>query len=224
MPETAVLLTPIHFVYLAGVIAILSVMILRIETPPVCILFLFLIGFFGLGTVSGGIQTVFSAIIYAAREFMEVIATIALVSALSKCLTDLGSSRFLMAPAARIMKTPVMAWWVLGISMFLFSLFLWPSPSVALVGAILLPFAGKTGLSPMMAAMAMNLFGHGMALSYDLVVQGAPSVSAKAAGITAQDIMQEGGPLFLVMGVVTAAAAFLLYKKEIGVCETPKPA
>ena len=174
MPETAVLLTPIHFVYLAGVIAILSVMILRIETPPVCILFLFLIGFFGLGTVSGGIQTVFSAIIYAAREFMEVIATIALVSALSKCLTDLGSSRFLMAPAARIMKTPVMAWWVLGISMFLFSLFLWPSPSVALVGAILLPFAGKTGLSPMMAAMAMNLFGHGMALSYDLVVQGAP--------------------------------------------------
>lgn len=216
MPETAVLLTPIHFVYLAGVIAILSVMILRIETPPVCILFLFLIGFFGLGTVSGGIQTVFSAIIYAAREFMEVIATIALVSALSKCLTDLGSSRFLMAPAARIMKTPVMAWWVLGISMFLFSLFLWPSPSVALVGAILLPFAGKTGLSPMMAAMAMNLFGHGMALSYDLVVQGAPSVSAKAAGITAQDILQEGGPLFLVMGVVTAAAAFLLYKKEIG--------
>ena len=68
----------------------------------------------------------------------------------------------------------------------------------------------------MMAAMAMNLFGHGMALSYDLVVQGAPSVSAKAAGITAQDILQEGGPLFLVMGVVTAAAAFLLYKKEIG--------
>ena len=92
MPETAVLLTPIHFVYLVGVIAILSVMILRIETPPVCILFLFLMGFFGLGTVSGGIQTVFSAIIYAAREFMEVIATIALVAALSKCLTDLGSS------------------------------------------------------------------------------------------------------------------------------------
>lgn len=215
MPETAVLLTPIHFVYLVGVIAILSVMILRIETPPVCILFLFLMGFFGLGTVSGGIQTVFSAIIYAAREFMEVIATIALVAALSKCLTDLGSSRLLMAPMAGIMKTPTMAWWVLGLSMFLFSLFLWPSPSVALVGAILLPFAGKAGLSPLMAAMAMNLFGHGMALSYDLVVQGAPSVSAKAAGISAQDILQEGGPLFLVMGAVTAMAAFFLYKKEI---------
>ena len=206
MPETAVLLTPIHFVYLVGVIAILSVMILRIETPPVCVLFLFLMGFLGLGTVSGGIQTVFSAIIYAAREFMEVIATIALVAALSKCLTDLGSSRLLMAPMAGIMKTPTMAWWVLGVSMFLFSLFLWPSPSVALVGAILLPFAGKVGLSPLMAAMAMNLFGHGMALSYDLVVQGAPSVSAKAAGISAQDILQEGGPLFLVMGAVTAMA------------------
>ena len=39
--------------------------------------------------------------------------------------------------------TQTMTWWVLGVSMFLFSLFLWPSPSVALVGAILLPFAGK---------------------------------------------------------------------------------
>ena len=45
--------------------------------------------------------------------------------------------------------------------MLIFSLFLWPSPSVALVGAILLPLAVKKGLKPLAAAMALNLFGHG---------------------------------------------------------------
>ena len=56
--------------------------------------------------------------------------------------------------------------------MFVFSLFLWPSPAVALVGAIVLPIAVQSGLTPLAAAMAMNLFGHGFALSYDAVIQG----------------------------------------------------
>ena len=215
MLETAVILTPLHYVYLLGVIVILTVMILRLDTPPACILFLFLIGLLGFGTVTGGIQTVFSAILYAAREFMEVIATIALVTALSKCLAELGSSRLLMAPMTRIMKTPSLTWWILGGSMFLFSLFLWPSPSVALVGAIMLPFAVQAGLNPLMAGVAINLFGHGFALSYDVIVQGAPAVSAKAAGISAGDILSQGGPLFWTMGLVTAAAAFLIHRKEI---------
>lgn len=92
---------------------------------------------------------------------MEIIATIALVTALSKCLSELGSSRILMAPMTRIMKNPSITWWILGISMFIFSLFLWPSPSVALVGAIMIPFAVRSGLHPLMAAVAVNLAGHG---------------------------------------------------------------
>lgn len=219
MLETAVLLTPLHYVYLAGVIVILTAMVLRLDTPPVCILFLFFIGLLGLGTVIGGLQTVFAAILYAAKEFMEVIATIALVTALSKCLTELGSSRLLMAPMTRIMKTPSLAWWILGASMFLVSLFLWPSPSVALVGAIMLPFAVKAGLNPLMAAMAMNLFGHGFALSYDVVIQGAPAVSAKAAGISAGEIVGEGAPLFWSMGIGTVLAAFFLYRREFSKTE-----
>ena len=136
MPE-AIAITPLHILYLAGVIVILAVMIMRKDTPAVCIAFLFLLGAVGLGSISGGIQVVFKAILYAATQFMEVIATIALVTALSKCLTDLGSDYLLMTPMARVMKTPALTWWILGLTMFLFSLFLWPSPSVALVGAIL---------------------------------------------------------------------------------------
>ena len=131
MLENVTVLTPLHFLYLAGVIVILTVMIKRKDTPAVCIGFLFLLGMAGMGTVTGGIQTVFNAMLYAAREFMEVIATIALVTALSKALSDLGSDYLLMRPMSRVMKTPSLTWWILGITMLLFSLFLWPSPSGA---------------------------------------------------------------------------------------------
>ena len=217
MFDTPVMLTPLHYAYLIGVIAILAVMVRRRDTPAVCIAFLFILGVIGLGSVAGGIMTVFNAVLYAAREFMEVIATIALVTALSKCLKDLGSDYLMMVPMSRVMKTPSLTWWILGLAMFLFSLFLWPSPSVALVGAIMLPFAVKAGLNPLAAAMAMNLFGHGFALSYDFVIQGAPGVSAGAAGGSSADILTQAAPVFWVMGIATVVSAFLLNRRTMGI-------
>ena len=72
----------------------------------------------------------------------------------------------------------------------------------------MIPFAVRAGLSPLAAAMAMNLFGHGFALSYDVVIQGAPAISAAAAGISAADILSQAWPVFWVMGGVTVLAAF----------------
>lgn len=215
MVPIPVSLTPLHFVYLAGVITILTVMILKKDTPAICIAFLFLFGCVGLGSAAGGVMTVFRGMLYASKEFMEVMAAIALVTALSLCLKDLGSDRLMMVPMSRVMGSPGVAWWVLGFSMLLFSLFLWPSPSAALIGAIMLPFALKTGLNPLMAAMAMNLFGHGMALSYDFIIQGAPGISAKAAEITAPEIITQAMPVFLAMWVVTGTAAFWINRREI---------
>lgn len=215
MSETFVALTPVHWLFLVGVITIFLTMILRKDTPIVCIAFLFAIGAAGQHSITGGIQAVFTSVIYAISQFMEVIATIALVTAFSKCLNDLGSDALLMRPMSRVMRTPSVSWWLLGLTMFVFSLFLWPSPSVALVGAIILPIAVHSGLSPILAAMAMNLFGHGFALSYDAVIQGAPAISARAAGISASDILSNGRPLFLVMGLGTVLAAFLLNRRAI---------
>lgn len=215
MIESAVVLTPLHYAYLIGVIVILAVMVLKKDTPAVCIAFLFILGLIGLKSVTGGIITVFSAVLYAGREFMEVLATIALVTSLSKCLKDLGSDYLMMVPMAGIMKTPSLTWWILGLTMFLFSLFLWPSPSVALVGAIMLPFAVKAGLNPLAAAMAMNLFGHGFALSYDVVIQGAPAISAGAAGLDTSSILRQAWPLFWAMGVVTVLSAYVLNRGQL---------
>ena len=179
MPEAYIALTPVHWFYLVGVLVILFTMILRKDTPLVCIAFLFGIGVVGKCSLAGGIQTIFSSKkngnadqwrIFAISEFREVIATIALVTAFSKCLRELGSDALLMKPVSKVMRTPAVSWWILGGIMFVFSLFLWPSPAVALVGAIVLPIAVQSGLTPLAAAMAMNLFGHGFALSYDAVI------------------------------------------------------
>ena len=88
MFDSAVVLTPLHYVYLIGDLVLLAVMVLRKDTPAVCIAFLFLHGVIGLGSITGGIMTVFNSIQFAAKEFMEDIATIAMVTALSKCLKD----------------------------------------------------------------------------------------------------------------------------------------
>lgn len=216
MANFAVVLTPLHFLYLIGVVTILTTMILRKDTPIVCIVFLFLMGLTAGGTLAAGIQAIFASILYAAKEFMEIIATIALITALSRCVSDLGSDRIMMRSMSSVMKNSYISWWVLGISMLIFSLFLWPSPSVALVGAILLPLAVKRGLKPLAAAMALNLFGHGIALSGDFVIQGAPAITASAAGIDTHSLILEGMPLFLVMGVTTVVSAFLLNRREMG--------
>ena len=63
--------------------------------------------------------------------------------------------------------------------------------------------------------MAMNLFGHGFALSYDFVIQGAPAVSAGAAGITTTGILHQAWPVFWVMGIVTVGSAYLLNRDEM---------
>lgn len=64
-------------------------------------------------------------------------------------------------------------------------------------------------------AMAMNLFGHGIALSGDYVIQAAPKLTADAAGISVESVMQASIPLVIVMGVVTTLTAFYLIKRDI---------
>ena len=120
MIESTIVLTPLHYAYLIGVIVILAVMVMRRDTPAVCIAFLFILGLIGLKSFTGAIMTVFNAILYAGKEFMEVLATIAMVTALSKCLKDLGSDYLMMVPMSKIMKTPSVTWWILGLTMFLF--------------------------------------------------------------------------------------------------------
>ncbi len=99
--------------------------------------------------------------------------------------------------------------------MLVLSWFFWPTPAVALVGAVFLPVAMRAGLPAIGVAVALNLFGHGLALSTDFVIQGAPSITAGAAGVAVSYVINDGMILFWVMGIVTISVAFYTLKRDI---------
>lgn len=121
----------------------------------------------------------------------------------------------MISPFKRLIKTPTLAYWVIGILMMIISWFFWPSPAVALIGVVLLPVAVNVGLPAIGVAMAMNLFGHGIALSGDFVIQGAPKLTADAAGIPVSDVISASVPLVFVMGIVTTVTAFIFLRRDL---------
>jgi len=210
------MLTSLHWIYLAIVIVVIITMGLRRDTVLPCAIGIFIVGFAYSGSLIQAVQVMYNALIAAATEFLGIIVIISLVVAMSKALTDIGADYLMMRPAARFMVNPDIAFWVVGITMMVISWMVWPSPAVALIGAIMVPVALKAGLPAIGAAMAMNLFGHGIGLSSDWVIQGAPAISAKAAGLANAGVMLSAGwPLFVVMGVVTTVTAYILLKRDM---------
>lgn len=211
-----VTLTSAHWLFLFWVFVVIVVMALRKDPLIPCILGLLTVGWVVKQSTVGAVSTIFNALIVAGNEFWGIIVVISLIVALSKLLNDTGADYLVMSPAAKLMVNPDIAFWVLGLSMMLTSWFFWPSPAVALIGAIMVPVAVKAGLPTMGAAVAMNLFGHGIALSTDYVIQGAPTITAKAAGFTDPGpLISASIPLAITMGLVTTVTAYLLIKKDM---------
>lgn len=210
------MLTSMHWIYLAIVIVVIVTMGLRRDTVLPCALGIFVIGFAFTGNLVKAIQVMYNALMAAGSEFLGIIVIISLVVAMSKALTDVGADYLIMRPAAKFMVNADIAFWVVGLAMMVISWMVWPSPAVALIGAIMVPVALKAGLPAIGAAMSMNLFGHGIGLSSDWVIQGAPAISAKAAGLPdAGTMLAAGWPLFVVMGVVTTLTAYLMLKRDM---------
>ncbi len=209
-------LSAVHWVYFGMVILIILTMALRKDTVLPCIIGILLVGLVSTGSMWMAVQVLFNALIAAGTEFLGLITVIGLVVAMSKAMGDVGSDYLIMRPAAKIIVNPDIGFWVLGIIMLIVTLFIWPTPAVALIGAIMLPIAVRAGLSVMGAAVAMNIFGHGIGLSGDYVIQGAPAITAKAAGFTsASPVMTASLPLWLVMGIVTSILSYIFVKKDL---------
>ncbi|WP_312520067.1 hypothetical protein [Anaerospora sp.] len=209
-------LTAAHWLFLFWVGVVIVVMGLRKDPIIPCILGLLTVGWLYKHSFISGVSTIFNALIVAGNEFWGIIVVISLIVALSKLLSDTGADYLIMSPAARIMVNPGIAFWTVGLSMMLASWFFWPSPATALIGAILFPAAVRAGLPAMGVAMAMNLFGHGIALSTDYVIQGAPTITAKAAGFSdPSPIIAASIPLSITMGLVTTVTAYIILKRDM---------
>ena len=141
------------------------------------------LGWIILGSPIGGLQTIFNGMVRAGIVLLDVVFIISVVVALAKSLETIDALQLMVNPFRKLMRGPKTAFWIVGIVMLLFALFIWPSPAVALIGTILFPAARAVGLPAISTAQAMNLFGHGVGLSGDFVIQAAPKLTAEAAGV-----------------------------------------
>lgn len=205
----------LHYVYLLFTLVILGVMIKRRDTTLVCILGIFILGIIATSSLYEGIIGVFNSFAYAIVELIGTILIISVIVGMSTILTKTGINEIMVSPFTRLIKNPTLAYWVIGILMMIISWFFWPSPAVALIGAVMLPVAIKAGLPALGVAMAMNLFGHGIALSGDYIIQGAPKLTADAAGLPVGEVMSASIPLVAVMGIVTTITAFIFLKRDL---------
>lgn len=208
-------LLAIHWVYLVFILLIIGVMVFRRDTTLVSILGIFTIALMAAGSVTTAVSSVFNSFIYAITELLTTILVICIIVAMSHVLTASGVNELMIRPVARLIRSPGWAYWIIGLVMMVVSWFFWPSPGVALIGAVLLPIALRVGLPALGVAMAMNLFGHGIALSSDFVIQGAPSITSKAAGIPVADVIAASVPLVFVMGAVTTLIAYWMLRRDM---------
>jgi hypothetical protein len=205
----------LHGVYVLFVIGIIATMVHRRDTSLICIAGIAALGLTATGSISAAVGGVFGSFIYAITELLPTILVICIIVAMSRVLTETGINETMIRPLASLVRTPALAYWVIGIVMMIMSWFFWPSPAVALIGAVMLPVALRVGLPAVGAAVAMNLFGHGIALSGDFIIQGAPTLTAKAAGLPVAEVMTASVPLVIVMGTVTTLTAFWYLNKDM---------
>ncbi|MCZ8535902.1 hypothetical protein M9R32_01700 [Paenisporosarcina quisquiliarum] len=208
-------LTALHWIYVVFIFLIIGFMVMRRDTTIVSIVGIFLIAITATGSLSGSISSIFNSFIFAITELLPTILVISIIVAMSKVLTTTGINDVMISPFSKLIKTPALAYWTIGILMMVISWFFWPSPAVALMGAVLLPIALRVGLPALGVAMAMNLFGHGIALSGDFIIQGAPKLTADAAGLPVGDVISASIPLVIVMGLVTTITAFYFLKRDL---------
>ncbi|WP_204600369.1 hypothetical protein [Clostridium pascui] len=205
----------LHYIYIAMVLVIIITMAFKKDTVLPCIIGLFIIGYVSSGSMVKSVQVIFNSLIASGKEFWSIITIISLVVAMSRALRDIGADELMMSPIKKLMINKNVAFWSLGVVMTVVSLIIWPSPAVALVGAIMLPAALKVGLPAVWAASAMNLFGHGIALSGDYFIQGAPAITAKAAGFEdSSAVISASIPLWITMTVVTVGTAFFMMRRD----------
>ncbi len=208
-------MTLAHWMYLIVVLAVVVAMVLKRGVVLITTLGIFVIGLAYKGTLVGAVQTVFNAFLSAGTDLFDIMLIIALMVAMLKSMENIGADYLMVAPVRKILKTPTISFFTIGIVMYASALFFWPTPSTALVGTILIPIAIKSGLPAMAAAMSVNILGHGMALSGDLVLQGAPAITSGAAGVDVSEVLNKGGILSIIAGITAIIVAYFMVRREI---------
>ncbi|MGY0692158.1 hypothetical protein ACW2QC_05100 [Virgibacillus sp. FSP13] len=208
-------LTISHWLYGLFTLIIILTMIFKRGVVLPTLLGTFVIAWVYNGSLIDGFTSIFNANLVAAKELFSIFLIITFMLALLHSLRDLGADRRMIQPIQKMMVNGHVSFFVLIAVTYVISLFFWPTPAVPLICALLVPAAVRAGLPAITAAVAIAIAGQGMALSSDYIVQVAPSLSAKSAGIEVEVVTDQALLLSLITGGIAIAAAYLLYRKSI---------
>lgn len=211
----SVSLTLAHWMYLGGIVAIFVTMICRTTVVVPAVLATFLVALTYSGSLITAFTSLFNASLVAAAQLFNIFLIIALMTSLLGALRALGSDVKMIMPFQKVMVNGHIAFIILAVVTYTISLFFWPTPAVPLVGAILIPAAIAAGLPSMGALLAIAIAGQGMALSSDYIIQVAPGISAKAAGVETFLVADRTFVLSLVTGAVALMLAYLKIRRDI---------
>ncbi|KAA9026320.1 hypothetical protein [Niallia endozanthoxylica] len=208
-------LTLAHWLYVVVTVSVIVTMLLRKGVVMPTLIGTFIVAATYNGSIISGFQAVFNANLVAAKELFNIFLIISIMIALLNSLKDLGADNKMVAPLQKIMVNGHVSYIILMAVTYIISLFFWPTPAVPLVCALLVPAAVKAGLPVMTAAMVVCISGQGMALSSDYIMQVAPMISAKAAGIETAAVSDKVLILSLITGFSALAIVYLKERKSI---------
>ena len=205
----------IHYAYIMIILIITVIITLKKDVILPCILGIGVIGYIFTGDILRAVQIIYKAVVVSGKEFIEIVVVIALVNSMSNALHDLGADELIIKPIRKLMINKTMSFFVLGITVSVTSWFIWPTPAVIFIGALMVPAAIESGLPPVWAAVVLCLFGNGVALSSDFILQAAPSITAKTANLpNALGIIKECLPFWGIMSIVTITFSIYTYEKR----------
>jgi hypothetical protein len=208
-------LTLAHWIYALVTVSVITTMLFRKGVVLPVIIGTFLVAVVYKGSLISGFQAVFNANLVAAKELFSIFLIISLMIALLNSLRDIGADKKLIIPIQKIMVNGHISFFVLMIVTYVISLFFWPTPAVPLICALLVPAAVRAGLPVMTAGMVVVIAGQGMALSSDYIMQVAPMLSAKAAGIDKGLVTDKGLILSVITGISALGMVYLAHRKSI---------
>lgn len=209
------MITLSHVMYALVTLSVIVVMLLKRGVIIPTLIGTFLIGWIYKGDVISGFKAVYNANLTAAKELFTIFLIITFMVALLASLRDIGADKRMIKPIQKLMVNGHIAYVVLAVVTYVISLFFWPTPAVPLIGALLIPAAIRAGLPAMGAGMAIAIAGQGMALSSDYVMQVAPMLSAKGAGVDTAAVADKAMVLSLITGGVSLVGAYLMNRKAI---------
>lgn len=208
-------LTLAHWVYALVTVSVITTMLFRRGVVLPVIIGTFLVALMYKGSLIAGFQAVFNANLLAAKELFSIFLIISLMIALLNSLKDLGADKRLIVPIQKVMVNGHISYLVLMVTTYVISLFFWPTPAVPLICALLVPAAVRAGLPVMTSAMVICIAGQGMALSSDYIIQVAPMLSAKAAGVDKLLVTDKTLILSLITGISALSIVYLTHRKSI---------